>query len=254
MRPTLGVQLYTLRSAFQGNLLEILPCLAEMGCKTVELAGYGNSSVEDVARCLKECGIEAISMHVGMETIRRDFPRVRDHALQLGCRFVTVPGPPANVGDTAHDWRLFRQELRLYAQQFAVSNMGLCYHNHAREFARLEDGTTPFELLFATPEPYSAQIDVYWVAYAGLSPVAVLRRLGRRCPTLHLKDMGEGPEKKDMPIGQGVLPWGEILSTALELGTYHFFVEQDEPGDHPIEAVQASLNYLRKQFPSQFGE
>lgn len=254
MSPTLGVQLYTLRTAFQGNLLKILPCLAEMGCQTVELAGYGNCTVDDIANCLKQTAISAVSMHVGMEAIRRDFPQIREHAQQLGCRYVTIPGPPATVGNTAGDWRLFREELRFYAQQFAMANIGLCYHNHAREFVRLEEETTPFDILFAQPEPYYAQIDVYWVAYAEQSPIKVIRDLQGRCPTLHLKDMAKGPDKKDKPVGQGTLTWEEIIPVALETGCEHFFIEQDDPGDQPFEAVRASINYLRKQFPEVFME
>ena len=96
--------------------------------------------------------------------------------------------------------------------------------------------------------------DVYWVAQAGVDPLELLRRQGRRARLLHLKDRKPGfvtsfdmnaESRHFAEVGSGNLDWKPLLAEANRLGVEHYFVEQDEtPGD-PIDSLRKSYQYLR---------
>lgn len=245
--PELGLQLYTVRHAFGGDLRQILQAVAEIGYKIVELAGYGNTTVKQLRKALGELGIKAVSSHVSMETIRRDFPRVVAEAQELGCEWVAISSPPDNVKSQEGDWRFFREELRFYASQFQAYGLRLSYHNHAREFLTLETGRTPYDVLFEREEPYELQLDVYWASFADRSPEEVLKTTPARCHTIHIKDMSAPPSKDDTIVGAGILDWNAIFTAATEKGVRYLFVEVDNPKNDPIATAARGYQFCRQK-------
>jgi len=245
----LALQLYTVRNACDGNLERILEAVAQIGYRFVELAGYGGLSAEELKAHLSRLQIQAISSHISMEAIRRDFPGTVAEARLLGCQYITIPSAPQNVGNKEGDWRFFREELRFYASQFALSGIQLCYHNHAREFEPLESGRAPFEILFEREEPYALQFDVYWASFAGYRPEWVFEHAPAQCPMIHAKDMSAAPDKNDVAIGSGVLNWHEILESAKRKGVEWIIVEVDNPSGDPLDAARAGYEYCTKNFP-----
>lgn len=242
-----GLQLYTVRDLCGENFEQTLRDVASLGYTTVEFAGLGEHSAEEVKCYLAATGLSAVSSHISIETIRREFPTVVRTAQTLGCKYITVPGPPVGIGKTAGEWRFFREELRFYAGQFAAAGLELCYHNHAREFDVLDEGFTPFAILFENAEPYFPQIDVYWAAFAGLKPDELILQCAGRCPMIHVKDMAHDSSRSDEIVGKGCLPWDKIVSAARHAGVRYYIVEQDKPRGSSLEAAATSLKNL-KQF------
>jgi sugar phosphate isomerase/epimerase len=249
----LGLQLYTVRTACAGNLADILKAVAAGGFRCVEFAGYHGVPAATLREALTRNGMSAISSHVSLELMRRDYRGVVADARTLGCRYITVPSAPPEAGTRSGDWRSLREELRFYARLLAGSNMLLCYHNHAREFEPLDDGTCPFDVLFEDEELYFAQVDVYWAAYAGRDPGKLLGRLAGRCPTIHVKDMAASKSREPAIIGEGVLDWPSLIGTAQQAGVQCYIVEQDNPAGDPLESARASYAYLTQRFPAVFG-
>ena len=117
----------------------------------------------------------------------------------------------------------------------------LAYHNHDFEFVSFADGTTPFHLLMTETDPRDVklELDVYWVAKAGLDPVKYLENGRDRILLLHLKDLAS--DGSTVEVGAGVLPMEQIVRTALLAGVLHLFVEQDT-------AVELARQH-RREFP-----
>jgi sugar phosphate isomerase/epimerase len=87
------------------------------------------------------------------------------------------------------------------------------------------------------------EVDTYWAAAGGEDVPELLSRLGDRVRLLHLKDGPIQTNFKDqVPLGQGKMPWKEILAaaTSLEVG----IVEVDEYTGDMLEAVRESYDYL----------
>jgi sugar phosphate isomerase/epimerase len=102
------------------------------------------------------------------------------------------------------------------------------------------------------------EMDCYWITQAGLDPVQMLNRLGRRVRMLHVKDRKPGfPPSHDMndssahftEVGTGSINWPAILTTAEKLQIEHYFIEQDRIDGPPIQSLRSSYNYLRKILP-----
>jgi sugar phosphate isomerase/epimerase len=93
----------------------------------------------------------------------------------------------------------------------------------------------------------SFELDVYWARHAGLNPVDLIKRLARRVPLLHAKDMAEQEMSRvmDAPVGGGILPWHEILTASERAGVEYYIVEQDHPRN-PLSDTYQSLRYLRQ--------
>ena len=119
----------------------------------------------------------------------------------------------------------------------------LAYHNHDFEFAPFDDGTTPFGLLMTETDPREVklELDVYWVAKAGLDPVQHLMAGQDRIVLVHLKDLGA--DGATVEVGRGVLQMEKIVRAALAVGTRHLFVEQDSSTD-PLESIGTSFRFL----------
>ncbi|MEO5952173.1 MAG: sugar phosphate isomerase/epimerase, partial [Chloroflexia bacterium] len=68
-------------------------------------------------------------------------------------------------------------------------------------------------------------------------------KLSGRIPLVHVKDMEAGHERRDAPVGEGIIPWQEILPACAAAGTEWYVVEQHHPRD-PMRDVEVSLNNL----------
>ena len=58
-----------------------------------------------------------------------------------------------------------------------------------------------------------------------------------------MKDRAAGPESHDAPVGEGTLPFTDIVEAARAAGVEWYIVEQDEPRA-PLDDVTRSLRYL----------
>jgi sugar phosphate isomerase/epimerase len=141
-----------------------------------------------------------------------------------------------------------RQLATLFNSYGAIcrdAGLRFAYHNHNFEFMPL-DGGTMFDILVQDTDPalVGFELDVYWTQYAGVDPVATIKRLAGRVPLLHAKDMSEGEPRTDAPVGEGILPWGDIISASEAAGVEYYIVEQDHPRN-PLRDTAQSLQNLR---------
>ena len=116
------------------------------------------------------------------------------------------------------------------------------YHNHEFEFVPT-DGAVPMALLLDETDPALVdwQMDIYWTVDGGEDPLAWLDRYRGRVTSVHIKDRSADGEM--VAVGDGVIDFPRILTSAAEQGLRYGFVEHDFPED-PIESVRRSFNYL----------
>jgi sugar phosphate isomerase/epimerase len=56
--------------------------------------------------------------------------------------------------------------------------------------------------------------------------------------------MAPDDTRSDLPVGEGTLPWNDLLEAADAVGVEWYVAEQDNPRD-AVEDVRISLQYLR---------
>ena len=245
MRPDqIALQLYTVRRPLAADLRGTVQAVARAGYRAVEVAGVQPEAMAELAVALSASGLQVAAAHESLENLRADFDAVASRLRQLGTRRVVVPSLPAAHHASADAVRDVARELGALATRLREHGIRLGYHNHDTEFAAL-DGTTMWELLLAAlPPEVDIELDVYWAAFAGRDPVAEIRAASGRVRLLHMKDRAAGPEPRDAPPGEGVLPFPEIVEAGRAAGVEWYIVEQDEPRD-PLADVETGLRHLR---------
>ena len=244
-RDQISLQLYTVREETARDMPGTLRRISEIGYPAVELAGYGDLSVGDLGNVLGDLGLRVSGSHVPYESWDTDPEAVVADMRALGCAHAVVPmAPPDQRKDEASVAR-FAENLNRWGELCRGEDVNLSYHNHDFEFAPL-GGSTMWDVLVGETDPQLVQLelDLYWIKYGGADPESVLRDVGDRVSLVHLKDMAPDETLSDLPVGEGTLPWNQLLEVADAAGVEWFIAEQDNPRD-ALEDVRISLQHLR---------
>jgi sugar phosphate isomerase/epimerase len=275
----IGLQLYTVGDAARKNIDDTLARVAKIGYRTVELAGYHGQSVQALRATANKHGLKFTSIHVGATGrpgepgLDQDLPKLAADLHALGVTDVVMPmfPIPERLGGqkpgenflayiqrvtaalTRDDWQRTADLLNDRGAKLRAEGLRLGYHNHNPEFAPVGN-TTGMEVLLSgtTADQVSFELDVGWVAAAGVDPVALLKRHGRRFQLMHVKDIKPSTQpnfalqQDPTEVGSGKLPWPTLLPAAFNAGVRKFYVEQEPPfaGDR-FEAIGKSLAFLK---------
>jgi sugar phosphate isomerase/epimerase len=239
----IALQLYTVREESQKDFIGTLEKVAEMGYEGVEFAGYGGLKASELKKVLDRTGLKAAGSHVGIELLKKDLNGVLEYSLEIGNKYIVCPGVPYKSKEDYIEMAKFFNEV---GERCKEKGLIFCYHNHAHEF-EIYDGEYGLDILFKNTDKESvkAEIDVYWVKYAGVDPLEYLKKFSGRLPLIHLKDM-DGKDRSNTEIGNGIIDFKKIVKVAEENGVEWLIVEQDECKRSPLESAKISLENLRR--------
>lgn len=241
----IAIQLYTVREHVAQDMPGTLRRLADIGYTAVEFAGYGNLSPQDLSPVLEDLGLRAASAHVPFESWEAEPEAVITDMHALDCSHAVVPMVPADRRGNAESVSRLAEDFDRWGRLCHQEGVTFSYHNHSFEFARLDEKTM-WEILVreTDPELVRFELDLYWVKYAGVDPDSLLQELANRVSLVHLKDMASDEQRSDVPVGEGTMPWRQLLQTADTVGAEWFIVEQDHPRD-AFKDARTSLQNLR---------
>ena len=221
----IGLQLYTLADEARADLEGTLKAVADIGFKSIELAGYADRTPAELRKALDAAGLSAPSAHVqvqalgGESSLDGDLSRLADEAHVLGVRTIVMPifyaperfemKPRAGeafgqllgrVGGamTADDWKFNADFLNAKGAVLAKSGLKLAYHNHNAEFSPLSaqaggkaGAANGYQILLARTDPafVGFEMDAGWVTAAGQDPFALLKAHPGRFTAMHVKDI-----------------------------------------------------------------
>ena len=139
----------------------------------------------------------------------------------------------------------FAEIMNRTADKLRPHGLRLGYHNHAHDMA-VDRGEVLLDTLLAnTEEDIFMEFDVFWVEYAGFSPLRYISRYAGRQPLMHLKELG-ADRKSNVEIGAGISDFAAFIRLGREIGTEQFIVEQEEYTMPPLESCRKSLESLLK--------
>ena len=245
----IGAQLYTVRHRLHDpdQLQAVLNRLHEIGYEGVEVAGLAQTAAERFEQHLRASGLVACAAHVSLEKLVGDPSAVASDCRRWGCEYVVIPSLPAEYHSESGFHRFARESADI-AKVLKPFGLELAYHNHADELERL-NGRTGLDILFdfAASDALKAELDTYWIAYAGGSPAQWIHRLAGRVPLVHLKDMSSvGGKVVQAEVGEGSLDWAEILTACRDANAHWLVVEQDDCAGDPLDSLALShLNLTR---------
>jgi sugar phosphate isomerase/epimerase len=251
----IGLQLSTLNSMAKSDLSGTLTQIRGIGYQEVELTPVAYTlPVDQLRKVVARSGLKAPSGHFEYTDLEQQF----DYAKALGLAWVVCPMLPKSQWTSAEGFRTAARQFNEWGKRAHDLGMRFAFHNHDYEFRRFGD-VTGYDILLKETDPKLVflELDCYWITQAGLNPIDMLNRLGRRVRMLHIKDRKPGfPSSNDMTptsahfteVGTGGIDWPHILAAARKLQIEHYFIEQDHIDGPPIESVRTSYNNLRKIF------
>lgn len=244
-REQIALQMYTVREQAMKDMQGTLRQVAGMGYRAVEFAGYGGVAAPDLRETLDECGLRAASAHVPFEGWTEP-ERVLADLHTLGCFHAVLPMMSPEHRESEAAVARFAEELNRLGEACEREGVAFSYHNHDFEFAPLGDATA-WDVLARETDPrlVGLELDVYWVRYAGVDPEPLIGDLADRISLLHLKDMAPDDERSDAPVGEGTMPWEELLVAGDAARVEWYIVEQDHPRD-ALDDVRRSLMNLEQ--------
>lgn len=257
--PPLGLQLESFKIRLAADVPSGLDIVKSDGFTLVETAGTYKLTPEQFRAQLDAHGLRAVSSHFSYESLQADLPKVIADARALGSTNVVVPGIPHKGPFTSDAARKAADHFNTWGKALAAAGIRLLYHPHGGEFEPLPGGGTGFDVLMSATDPNFVffEMDVFWIAYAGQDPVALLAKYPGRWRMFHLKDLrkgaktgiftGQAPIGDFVAIGTGQIDWPAVLAQGRRVGIEYSFIE-DESAD-PAGNIPPSVRFLESIRP-----
>ncbi len=250
-----AAQLYTVRDHCQtaADLAATAKKIRAIGYTAVQVSGGGPISEAEIVAILRDTGLTLCATHEPAATILDEPEKVVTRLHALGCKLTAFPFPKdVDFTNSAQVETLVRK-LDAAGAHLRAAGLTLGYHNHGIEFVRYR-GAPALDYIYAHTNPRNlvGEIDTYWIHYGGGDVVAWCKKLRGRMPFIHLKDYGYTTENKPnhCEIGQGTLPFPEIIAAAEAGGCQWFIVEQDTCPGSPFDSLKISFDYIRAHLVS----
>ena len=241
MKP-ISIQLYSVREASAKDFPGVLKRIAEIGYKGVEFAGLHGHDPKEIAKLVRDLGMQVSSSHTGLPTAET-VSQIADVEAALGNKTV-ITGFGPNDMKTVDDVKACAEKFNTASELLKPYGMRFGFHNHWFEFAEM-DGKYAYDILLAEAPDVFSELDVYWCKYAKADPVKIIGKYSSRLPILHIKDgMLEEGKLVHTAVGSGKLDMPSIIGAADPNVLEWLIVEIDACETDMLEAVEQSYKYL----------
>jgi len=244
----IALQVYSVRDAAGQDVAQTMRKIKEMGYDGVELAGTYGKSVGEIKAILDEVGLELVSAHVGLEGL--EDPNTLAEYAATGMKYIAIPGMklPENPQELEQTIARIRNAAILCKEK----GLQLSYHNHDREFQKI-DGRYMLDAFYEEipADLLQTELDLCWVRVGGENPITYLRKYAGRAPVVHIKDYADGEKLEQRPVGYGTQDIPGILAAAEAAGTQWLVVEQDDLtslGKNSLQCAEMGICYLKTLF------
>lgn len=269
-----GLQLFTVLDPLELDFEGTLKAVAAIGYREVETIGAFGRDPGYVRDLLDKYGLHSPSQHIASKALYDTFAawaRKQITSAQVSegyTRMLAVENAMAVVEEGVRNAKVLGQrhviwpilfEAHLQSREMldhylaifnaagdlcAKEGLRFAFHNHHREFARL-DGQVIYDLILAgtSSERVKMEMDFYWFAKAKADPLAYLAKHPGRFCACHVKDAT--PAGDFTTVGRGVLDLPKLIGAARGAGVEHFYVEYDRSAD-PLKEVREAYAYLSR--------
>ena len=132
-----------------------------------------------------------------------------------------------------------KTEVKKAAEKVKAAGMQAGFHNHATEFGML-DGKLIYDELMKRLDPKLVKMQFQTeVINLGYKAADYFKKYPNRFISSHLSDWTS--DKKQAPIGKGVIDWKDFFAAAKTGGVKYFFVEMDPETFGPSIAYRKQL-------------
>ncbi|MHA4806677.1 sugar phosphate isomerase/epimerase family protein [Flavitalea flava] len=231
-----GFQTFPIRDILAKDFAGTLKMMAGFGYKLVEMCspkgyadiGFGplvKMTAADMRSIIGDAGLTCPSCHFGFEELTGKLDEKIEFSRQLGLSQMICSTFWLPATSTLKDYQSAADKLNKAAEKIKQAGMQAGFHNHEFEFSKL-DGQLIYDALMNTFDPDLVKMQFQTeVINLGFKASTYFEKYPGRFISAHLSDWT--PEKKEVPVGQGIIDWKEFFSAAKTGGVKNFFVEMN---------------------------
>ncbi|MEP6584856.1 MAG: TIM barrel protein [Ginsengibacter sp.] len=246
----IGFQTFPIRDILAKDFAGTLKMMAGQGYRLTEMCsptgyaqiGFGplvSMKVSDMRSIINDSGLSCPSCHFGFGelTDAAKLDESIEFAKQLGltqmiCSTFWLPKTA-----TLNDYLTAADKLNVAAEKIKSAGIQAGFHNHEFEFAQL-DGQLIYDALMGRFDPALVKMQFQTeVINLGYKASTYFNKYPGRFISAHLSDWTN--DKKQVPVGQGVIDWKEFFAAAKTGGVQNFFVEMD------LDKFKDSAKYIQ---------
>ena len=115
------------------------------------------------------------------------------------------------------------------------------------EFEKFDGTRNVYDYILdnSSPELVKMELDLYWIAKAGIDPLLYFEKYPKRFPLWHVKDMKAG-SKDFTEIGNGTIDFERIFKAKEQAGLQYWFLEQDSSDKDIFESIAISKKNISR--------
>ena len=230
-----GFQVWTVKDMLIKDFPGTLKMVAGLGYQSVEMCsppGYESSGfgplmkmkAKEMKKIINDAGLIFMSTHYGFDELRNHLDERIAFAAESGQKQMILSSPGLPEKATLSDWLKAADELNKIGEKTKKAGIQTGYHNHHTEFAKIDD-TIIYDALLKEldPEYVKMQFQVAVISI-GYKAATYFNKYPGRFISAHLADWS-ATEKKEAPIGKGIVDWKEFFAAIDTGGVKNIFVE-----------------------------
>jgi sugar phosphate isomerase/epimerase len=252
--PAIGIQLYMVRDDMKKDPAGTLKKLGQMGYTQIESFGgdegiFWGKTNEEFNSMASEHGLTLISSHY--EGNNDGFEKTAALSAEIGMKYLIYPwkGPQKSIDD----FKKIADEFNGYGAICKKHGLRFSYHPHDYPYKKV-DGQLPINVLldYTDPDLVDYEMDIYYTVTEGLDPEYYIQKYKPRFRLCHMRDVVKvrlpagSQEESACDLGDGIINYKHLLSTALNNGMLYFFVEQSRLfHETALQSAAVNEKYLR---------
>jgi sugar phosphate isomerase/epimerase len=232
-----GFQVWTVKDQLVKDFPGTLKMMKGLGYQCVEMCsppGYESSGfgplmklkAKEMRQIINDAGLVFESTHYGMDEFRKNLKERIQFAAESGQKQMILSSFGLSENATMSDWMKAVDELNKFGMESKKAGIQMGFHNHHGEFAKI-DGLLIYDELLKQfdPELVKMQFQVAVISI-GYKAATYFEKYPGRFISAHLADWSPA-EKKNVPIGKGIVDWKEFFASVGNGGIKNIFVEMD---------------------------
>lgn len=235
----ISLQLYSIKDETAKDFEKAIEQVASIGYHGVEFAGYGGLSAVKLDELLKNNNLYSVGSHSSLEVFEKSFDEELKLHKAIGSKYIVCPH--AEV-DTREKIDHLVKVLNEAGDKAAKENIKVGYHNHAHEFVKI-DGEYALDIIAKnTNDNVILELDVFWIAYAGLDHIEYIEKWGKKVELIHIKQINSDKTNVDVP--DGIIDMKQVKEAAKYA---KYFVLEQEAYDKPVwDSIKYNFDALVK--------
>jgi len=223
VKETLGKDLTGTLKMMANQGYKLIEMCSPKGYATLGFGSLASMKTADLKSMINDAGLSCPSCHFGSGELFDDLDGRIEWSQQMEltqmiCSTFWLPKTA-----TLKDYQDAAAKLNKSAEKIKKAGMQAGFHNHEFEFNKL-DGQLIYDALMATFDPDLVKMQFQTeVINLGYKAADYFKKYPGRFVSSHLSDWTA--DKKEVPIGQGVIDWKEFFAAAKTGGVKNFFVE-----------------------------